>query len=260
MQPWGNVNFRMYPAPSGRHMGVDIGGLSVGAPIFAVADGIVDTAAQINAHGYGRHLIIQHNGCRSLYAHLHKLFVREGQQVHAGDQIGEMGGDPKDNDPIDGASTGTHLHFEIIMHLQPEGDSVKTWAGYTVDPFPFLLNLYAAPPIYTGKVIARKGVRVRTDKSVVADLLTGLSYLAEVKIVDTVTEGNDVWAKLWSMRPEWVAVRYNNEDLIELTHISAVPENQPKPMPEIAPIDEKQIRIDEIDAIIAMLKERKVSL
>lgn len=60
VQRWGNVNYSMYPG--GRHMGIDIGGPMVGAPIYAVCDGVVKEVNLVGAHGYGRHVII--NGRR----------------------------------------------------------------------------------------------------------------------------------------------------------------------------------------------------
>lgn len=56
--------------------------------------------------GYGCHIIIDHNnGYRSLYGHLSRRDVEQGNIVSQGQQIGQMGST--------GRSTGTHLHFEI---------------------------------------------------------------------------------------------------------------------------------------------------
>ncbi|MEM9024067.1 MAG: M23 family metallopeptidase, partial [Bacteroidota bacterium] len=55
--------------------------------------------------GYGRLVIVRHhNGLETSYAHLHRLRVKPGQMVKAGDLIG-LGGSS-------GNSTGSHLHFE----------------------------------------------------------------------------------------------------------------------------------------------------
>lgn len=224
VQRWGNVNYSMYPG--GRHMGIDIGGPMVGAPIYAVCDGVVKEVNLVGAHGYGRHVIIQHDGFMTLYAHLHKVFVMAGHELRSGDKIGEMGGDPKDNDPIDGASTGTHLHFEVILPAKPDGDSVKTFAGWTVDPFPYLLKRYSPPPIYIGKVLPTDGLRVRLTSNVTAQKLEGLIYKDERAVMELKTIGKDTWARLMSLREEWAAVVYQGRKYMEL---HPVPVSAPEP-------------------------------
>jgi len=62
--------------------------------------------------GYGKYVIIRHNyGFQSLYAHLDRVTVREGQYVGQGQKIGEMGNT--------GRSTGSHLHFSIYKNNSP---------------------------------------------------------------------------------------------------------------------------------------------
>jgi hypothetical protein len=230
VQRWGNVNYSMYPG--GRHMGIDIGGPMVGAPIYAVCDGVVKEVNLVGAHGYGRHVIIQHDGFVTLYAHLHKVFVMAGEELRSGEKIGEMGGDPKDNDPIDGASTGTHLHFEVILPSKPEGDSVKTFAGWTVDPFPYLLKRYSPAPINIGKVLPTDGLRVRSAPNVTAQKLEGLVYKDELPVMELKIVGNDTWARLMSLREEWVAVIHNGRKYMDLLPLPAPTPNQ-EPVPEV---------------------------
>jgi hypothetical protein len=65
--------------------------------------------------GYGHNVTVDHeNGYETLYAHLSKVSVREGQRVRKGDKIGEVG--------MTGAATGPHLHWEVRKN------------GQTVDP------------------------------------------------------------------------------------------------------------------------------
>ena len=55
---------------------------------------------------YGNVVVIRHaNEMYTLYAHLSKINVQEGDKVEAGDQIGEVG--------QSGVATGSHLHFEV---------------------------------------------------------------------------------------------------------------------------------------------------
>lgn len=91
-----------------RHTGIDIA-CHNGAQIYAAEDGIVEKASW-HQGGYGYHIIINHNnGKKTLYAHLLKnLQVRAGQSVEKGQLIGYMGST--------GRSTGSHLHFEVIVN------------------------------------------------------------------------------------------------------------------------------------------------
>ena len=92
------------------HNGIDIAG-PVGTPIFAAASGTV-TYAGWHSGGYGNLVEIEHaDGSFTLYAHNHRILVREGQEVDQGVQVAEMGST--------GFSTGPHLHFEIHPSGQP---------------------------------------------------------------------------------------------------------------------------------------------
>ena len=63
--------------------------------------------------GYGNHVIVDHgNGFVTLYAHLNSIFVRPGENISRGQQIGTVGNT--------GNSTGPHLHFEIRYHGVPQ--------------------------------------------------------------------------------------------------------------------------------------------
>lgn len=251
-QKWGNVNASMYPAPTYRHMGVDIGG-PVGSPIYAACDGVVEDVNLMGAHGYGRHVIIRHESgaFRTLYAHLHQVFVGVGDAVMGGQKIGEMGGQPEDDDPIDGASSGSHLHFEVILPDPPSGDHVKTWAGYTVDPLVYLTRRAFGDPKGTVRVVTAKGVRVRERANVNALQIGALASLSIWPILEVVDIGNDQWARLWSLRPEYAAVRYAGEKLMEVSGWTA-------PVPPAA--DDKAARQDEVRRMIAWLESRQKEL
>lgn len=78
---------------------------NTGTPIVAADAGRVITVLYQN-HDYGWHVIIDHgNGYTTLYGHMSRIDVVEGQNVGRGQMIGLMGST--------GRSTGPHLHFEI---------------------------------------------------------------------------------------------------------------------------------------------------
>lgn len=87
------------------HKGVDFGGSPLGAPIVATADGEV-VEVKYEARGYGNMVVIRHKyGFSTLYAHMSRVMVREGQDIYQGQMIGQMG--------TTGLSTGIHLHYEV---------------------------------------------------------------------------------------------------------------------------------------------------
>ena len=95
---------------SGRvHGAVDFGAGGInGAPVYAVADGIVISTASLTT-SYGNYIILYHPNCGlfTLYAHGQSgsISVSPGQSVSQGQQIMRVGST--------GNSTGPHLHFEV---------------------------------------------------------------------------------------------------------------------------------------------------
>lgn len=101
------------------HLGIDLAA-SKGTAIFAAHDGTVIYVGRA-FKGFGRLIMIEgKKGWASLYAHLSKSHVYEGQKVRQGERIADMGST--------GRSTGPHLHFEI-----------RTLKG-PVDPLGYLPN------------------------------------------------------------------------------------------------------------------------
>jgi len=86
------------------HRAVDVAA-PAGTPITAADRGVVLRAGW-NDQGYGRFVIIDHKiDYVTLYAHLDRILVQEGDVVGQGQVIGTVGST--------GNSTGPHLHFEI---------------------------------------------------------------------------------------------------------------------------------------------------
>jgi len=86
-----------------------------GTPVHAAGDGLVQFAGPDKEalyspwrDFYGNVVVVRHkNDMYTLYAHLSKIDVQEGDEVKAGDLIGEVG--------QSGVATGSHLHFEVRM-------------------------------------------------------------------------------------------------------------------------------------------------
>ncbi|MGK0288703.1 MAG: murein DD-endopeptidase MepM/ murein hydrolase activator NlpD [bacterium] len=92
-----------------RHEGLDFAGRPY-TPIYAPADGVV-TGSFVNG-GYGNFIVISHGyNITTRYAHLAKFEVKAGAKVKRGQLIGRMGNT--------GRSTGTHLHYEILIGDRP---------------------------------------------------------------------------------------------------------------------------------------------
>lgn len=89
------------------HEGIDIMN-DVGTSIYASADGVVEFAGR-TAGGYGIMLEINHAyGYNTLYAHLERVLVKEGQKVKRGDHIATSG--------RTGLVSGPHLHYEVRLN------------------------------------------------------------------------------------------------------------------------------------------------
>lgn len=104
-----------------QHKGVDFAAPR-GTPIKAAGDGVVERADRYG--GYGNYVRIRHGqGYKTAYAHLSGFAkgMRAGKRVEQGDVIGYVGST--------GASTGPHLHYEVLhegKHVNPQKLKVAT--------------------------------------------------------------------------------------------------------------------------------------
>jgi murein DD-endopeptidase MepM/ murein hydrolase activator NlpD len=97
-----------FTGESGFHQGLDIS-LEKGSPVYATADGTVESAAYNG--DYGNLIVLKHGfGLTTRYGHLSGFAVKSGQTVKRGDVIGYVG--------ATGRATGPHLHYEILTNGQ----------------------------------------------------------------------------------------------------------------------------------------------
>jgi murein DD-endopeptidase MepM/ murein hydrolase activator NlpD len=88
-----------------QHLGVDYAAPH-GTAVRSVADGTVSFAGW--QRGYGNVVMLQHKQNRkTVYAHLSRIDVRQGQRIEQGQTLGAVG--------ATGTATGPHLHFEYIV-------------------------------------------------------------------------------------------------------------------------------------------------
>jgi murein DD-endopeptidase MepM/ murein hydrolase activator NlpD len=100
------------------HAGLDISA-DKGQPVYATANGTVQSASWGNA--YGNMVVLDHGfGLATRYAHLSRFNVTKGQTVKRGDVIGFVGST--------GRATGDHVHYEVLAN------------GQTINPLKFLLD------------------------------------------------------------------------------------------------------------------------
>jgi len=112
----GTYTISAYYGDGRNHRGLDFAA-KTGTPIFAVAGGTVTYAGYDSDFGYNI-VVDHHNGIKTRYAHANALCVSKGATVSQGEMIATVGNT--------GRSTGSHLHFEVIVN------------GTRVNPAPYV--------------------------------------------------------------------------------------------------------------------------
>lgn len=106
-----------------KHKGVDLVGKG-SKHIYPINSGKV-VAVKYDSGGYGNYIIINHgDGYWSLYAHLKKVYVKNGQSVNRNTILGVEGST--------GRSTGSHLHLEVRKNSNSSSN--------VINPITFLNN------------------------------------------------------------------------------------------------------------------------
>jgi len=97
------------------HTGLDFAA-PTGTPIYAIADGVITSTGWDGPYG-NKTVETLEDGTEIWYAHQSAIGVQAGDDVHQGEQIGNIGST--------GNTTGPHVHIEV----RPGG-------GDPVDPYP----------------------------------------------------------------------------------------------------------------------------
>lgn len=160
-------SLRLHPNTKKRtmHEGVDFSGISGSDDIIAIGNGRVRIAEYQS--GYGNVIVITHPATKStgniqfesLYAHLARINVKVGQEVNAGEIVGQKGNTGK-------YGNSKHLHFELFT---PKFSSNFSTA---VDPL-----LYISSPLITELQVKLK----RVGESVEIDGYFGKDTMNAIK-------------------------------------------------------------------------------
>lgn len=188
------------------HSGIDIAA-GKGVAVKAINNGTVLCASKATTaadgycsncrrYGAGYHVTIVHpNGLIGLYAHLNDVCVYAGQEVVAGQQVGNVGST--------GNSTGDHLHFSIFANNYISDANL-------VDPLHYLTpfsSVYATDVTETGATIygvfgaygptvTQAGIYIGTDPSnmyKVTETLNTEGYDANGNAIQAVFYGTQKW-------------------------------------------------------------------
>jgi len=186
-QPFG-VNpqiYRRYGMPG--HEGIDIRA-PTNSNVYACADGeVYQVYTDAIHHAYGIHVRIQHDDSyKTIYAHLARPLVREGDPVVAGQVIGRA--------DSTGNSSAAHLH----LSLKRDGATARgetTYPKDIIDPTPFLVwpsaNTAQAAKGLTARArhgvnLARPGGATRADIDLATRLGAAVLLIVSAEPAETI--------------------------------------------------------------------------
>ena len=108
--------------PRNPHSGLDIAA-PADAPVLAPAPGLVSMTADLFFNG--KTLFLDHGqGLITMYCHLNRIHVAEGEEVRRGEMLGQVG--------ATGRATGPHLHWSVSLN------------GHRVDPA-LAMRIFGSP-------------------------------------------------------------------------------------------------------------------
>jgi murein DD-endopeptidase MepM/ murein hydrolase activator NlpD len=124
--------WRLHPIHKVRkfHAGLDFAA-PYGTPIVATGQGKILKVE--SGHGYGNSVVIDHGfGYHTLYGHMSRIDVREGETVKKGHVIGRVGST--------GTSTAPHCHYEVHFKGNPVNPLQYCMDGLSPVEFQSMVN------------------------------------------------------------------------------------------------------------------------
>jgi murein DD-endopeptidase MepM/ murein hydrolase activator NlpD len=132
---WG---YRIHPIYKIRkfHYGIDFTA-PTGTEIYVTGDGTVEKI-ESSLRGYGNSVIINHGyGLKTIYGHMSRFNVKQGQKVKRGDIIGFVGST--------GLSTAPHLHYEVERGGE-KVNPINYFSGdLTADEYDLMIDISMRP-------------------------------------------------------------------------------------------------------------------
>lgn len=114
------------------HSGMDFTA-PTGTDVYATGNGVVREVKSARRE-LGNHVIIDHGfGYQTVYAHLDRFNVREGQKVKRGDTIGFVGST--------GLSTAPHLHYEVHVNGNAVNPALYYFNDLTPEEYERMLEI-----------------------------------------------------------------------------------------------------------------------
>lgn len=182
--------------PSGGHTGRDFA-VSVGTPIHAIGDGVVKAVGQLTGlysdnpwwimpSWAGNIVVIDHGPILSIYAHLSAWNVNVGDRVTQGEIICHSGASG-------GASTGPHLHFEIM----PDGWNFGNGTYGRVNPSLYCSGFASNALAGNQRIVGKYGVNQRASASatgkVMNNFAAGLVLDFKGYVHGETVNGTNIW-------------------------------------------------------------------
>jgi len=199
---------------------------SVGDSVYACADGEVYEIRPNDGNAYGLHVRIRHrvNGreYHTVYAHLSKALVSNGQRVSAGERIA-LSGDT-------GYSFGPHLHLTLKL----SGAKTPGYPDGVVDPLLYLQEVELPAPSSL-KIYPAERVRLRAGPTTAS---AELAWLESGEALTVLGNADEARARV-GQQEQWIQVQrpdglsgYVAAWYVQLQPSSPVP---PAPAPQPAP-------------------------
>ncbi len=118
------------------HYGIDFTA-PTGTEIYVTGDGVVEQI-ESSHRGYGNSVIVNHGfGIKTLYAHMDRFNIKQGQKVKRGDVIGFVGNS--------GLSTAPHLHYEVLRTGEKVNPINYFFNDLTADEYDRMIELSMQP-------------------------------------------------------------------------------------------------------------------